>query len=714
MRLIPDAGTLWMRGRAHWLRGAFQDTTLVDDIVTLAPADPAPAPAGPVQAAPWAGLAFDAHCRLFHALPDQGALEYVLWGATTQLGVHGSVPHPLVVTGPETEAGGQPQPGADLPQRPESLAMGPEDQLYVADPQRSAVWLIDTWKQEVTRRIDMTPEPVDLAACGDEVYALLADGSTWRVDACEAPRRTLWPAIPGARRLAVAAGVQARAPGRLAWVLAEPGTAQARLYALHLAAPMPYAVPDARDVLAGADDAEFGALLVLAMRPGDEFVRLRWLGHQAALLPGLSAPRYDGTAIAWAPDGRVAYWTPQGLRHAAPARPQYQGRGLLFGHALDSGHDQMAWGRVLIEACVPPGTSLRVWTFTRDELDHPDPMPRTPPAGTTLADIALPADTPLLSAHAWSQRGPSQVLHRDDSQRPLAAATAEGHALYEAPVMAPPGRFLWLVFELVGTRSKSPRVRSARIEYPGHGLLRQLPRTLWREASARDFLQRFLMPVAAMLDEWEGVSSQRHRLLDPRITPGEALPWLAAFLGLVLDPCWPEAVQRRMVREAAGLFRTRGTVASLRRMVEILTNDAEVVILEHFRLRGGGVVGQPEVNQSQAVLGVGFRVGGLIGEAQPVPMADAGPVDVDDDAHRFTVMVVAALDEPQMACVRRLIDLHKPAHTAFELCAAQTGIRVGLGTHVGVTAVVGRSGGFEPAVVGPAVLGQGYVLGGRP
>lgn len=281
-------------------------------------------------------------------------------------------------------------------------------------------------------------------------------------------------------------------------------------------------------------------------------------------------------------------------------------------------------------------------------------------------------------------------------------------------MLAPPGRFLWLVFELTGTRGKSPRLRSARVDYPGHNLLRQLPRTLWREPAARDFLYRFLMPMAAMLDEWDGVSSQRHRLLDGRVAPGEALPWLASFVGLAMDPCWPEAVQRAMVREAAPLFRTRGTVASLRRMIEILTGGAEVVILEHFRLRGGGVAGNPEVNQSQAVLGVGFRVGGLIGEPESRPMADAGPVDFDSHAHRFTVTVVAALSEAQLACLRRLIEVHKPAHTAFELCTARSGIRLGLGTQVGLGTVVGQSGGFQPAVVGPAALGQGFVLGGRP
>lgn len=715
MRLPPESGILQIRGRAPWLRCAFDDATLVDDIVTLAP-DALPLPSGPVSPeAAWAGLAFDSHCRLFHARPEAAALDSVLWGQTTALGVHDDTVHPFVVTGPETEPDGQPLPTADLPARPESLAVGRDDQLFVADPDRQAVWLIDLWKQEVTRRIDLPAVPRDLAACGDEVCVLLADGSTWWLDACEAPRRTVWPAVAGAGRLAVGVAADGQ---RQAWVLTQPGSVHARLVPLHLDAPQPYAVPEARDVLTGGDDPAFGMLLVVALRPGDEFVRLRWLGRQAALLPGLQAPGYDGTALAWAPDGRVAYWTALGLRHAAPARARYLTRGRVHGFALDSGLDQTRWGRMWIEACMPPGTSVRVWAFTADEIDHDDPLPRTSPAGQDLSDVAWSDETPLVSSWVWAHRADhgaaAQSLYRDDSQRPLARATDDGFALYEAPVMAAPGRYLWLCFELQGTRSKAPRLKDLRVEFPGHGLLQQLPRTLWREPSAHDFLRRYLMPIAGLLDEWDGVSSQRHRLLDARITPGEALPWLASFMGLALDPCWPEAVQRQMVREAVPLFRTRGTVASLRRMIEILTGGAEVVILEHFRLRGGGVAGQAEVNRSQAVLGVGMRVGGAIGQAEPLPMADAGPVDFDDFAHRFTVTVVATLSEAQLACVRRLIEVHKPAHTAFELCTAQSGIRVGVGTHVGLSAVVGRSAGFQPAVLGPAALGEGFVLGGRP
>lgn len=698
MRLIPESGTLVMRGPTQWRACALHDTVLVDDEVML---QSLPAPSSGEGASGnftggFAGLAFDARCRLFHPRPEDGLVDYVPWGETTTLGVHATAPFPFVITAAGTEVDGQPT--GPLPQRPLALAADTADYLYVADPDAKAVWLIDTWQQEVARRIEFALAPLDVVACGAEVFVLLEDGSVWQLAPCEQPLRLDWPAVAGANRLAVCTSAQG---GRLAWVIVGAGKFDARLQALHLAKSWP--VPFATDLVCEAEHPEFGALLTLAQRPGEEFLRFRLLAAQATLQPGLSAPHYDGRGIALAPDGRIAYWTAQGLRHAAPARMHYKQDGRVFGFALDSGHDQSRWGRITVEACLPPGTTIRFRAFSRDELDFTDP----------IDGIGAGTEVPVLSQHTWDHyAGPAQPLFRDPSQRPLSPVPAEGFAFYDAPVMVEPGRYLWLVFELSGTRSKSPRLRGASVDFPGHELLSKLPRTLWREPAARDFLYRYLMPIAAMLDEWESVSSTRHRLLDARIAPGAALPWLAGFVALVLDPCWPEAAQRQMILEAAALFRTRGTLASLRRMIEVLT-QAEVIIIEHFRLRGGGVVGNPEVNASQAVLGVGYRIGGMIGKVAPTALPDTTPVDFDEFAHRFTVTVVAALSEAQLNCVRRLIEHHKPAHTDFTLCTSATSMRAGVGAHVGISSVVGKSAGFDTAILGEAALGAGFLLG-RP
>jgi phage tail-like protein len=697
MRLVPDSGTLALRGSAQWRRAVHQHTATVGEVVQLATVDAVspPAATGSDFTGGFAGLAFDQGCRLFHAQPEAAAIEFVFWGRTDAVGVHEDRAEPFAFTGSARVAAGA------LPKRPLALASDGTGFLYVADPNDLAVWLVDIRQKEVARRVVFKAPPLDLAARAGAVYVLLGDGTTWQVAPCESPERTRFPAVPGAERLALGSDGSGR---MVAWVLSAPGRSTAALQALHATLTVPAAY--CTDVLVEPAESESPSgthVLVLAQRPGEELRRLQLGPDGSTALVGLVAPHYDGRGIETAPDGRVAYFTGRGVRHAAPARGRYVQTGLLFTTALDSEQDQSRWGRILVEACVPTGTRIQFRAFTRDDLDYDDAI-GGPPA---------PGVPPVLSSHTWeTHTDEPHPLYRDSSARPLSPLPVDGFASYDAPIPVARGRYLWLVFSLEGTRTKTPRLRSVRIEYPGHALLGVLPRTLWREPPAREFLFRFLAPMAAMLDEWEGVSSARHRLLDPRITPSAALPWLAQFVGLVLDPCWPNAAQRRLIAEAASLFRTRGTLGSLTRMLELLT-DAEVLIIENFRMRGGGVVGNARAIVSQAVLGAGYRVGGRIGEPAPLPIAEAPPPDFDDFAHRFTVTIVAALDDAQLASARRLIEQHKPAHTDFTLCTARAGLRVGVGSHIGVSSIVGESSGFEPAIVGDAALGAGFVLG-RP
>lgn len=703
---LSDHGERELRGSPHWRACAHQGTVLVDGEVMLQALPSVVADtAGADFDGGFAGLAFDRHCRLFHPLPEAGRIELLPWGETSTLGVppHRAFPFDITAAGTEVEGA----PTGILPHRPLALACDEAGYIHIADPgsgpASGAVWLVDSWQQEVARHIAFDPPPRDLSAWADQVFVLLADGSIWRLDHCAAPKRMPWPAHADAERLAVAPSAQ---DGWRAWTLAAPGHASAQLR--ELADGTEIAVPYATDLLADTEDAEFGSLLTLARRPGDTL--LRWRIRHGAVTPlaELIAPHYDGHGIARAPDGRVAYWTAQGLRHAAPAATRYLESGRVFSFALDSGVDQCSWGQLQVEACIPTGTSIRVHAFSSDTLDVDDP----------IDDVGLGGDAPVLSTHRWLGHDASpQSLYRRSTLPPLDRPPTDGRAHYDAPVIVPPGRYLWLVFELNGSRGKSPRLHSARVAFPGHDLLSRLPRTLWREPAARDFLFRYLMPAATQVEQWTRAAERRHLLLDARIAPEPALPWLAGFIGLVLDPCWSATVQRRMILEAARLFRTRGTLASLQRMLELLT-DAEIVIIEHFRLRGGGVVGNDTVNRSQAVLGGGYRVGGQIGvtgdSPLPTTMPTGTPPDSDDNfAHRFTVTVVAALNDAQLACVRRLIEHHKPAHTDFALCTADSGIRAGLGAHVGISSVLGRSAGFDPAILGEAALGTGFLLG-RP
>jgi phage tail-like protein len=118
----------------------------------------------------------------------------------------------------------------------------------------------------------------------------------------------------------------------------------------------------------------------------------------------------------------------------------------------------------------------------------------------------------------------------------------------------------------------------------------------------------------------------RHVLLNPRSAPPEILPWLAGFVGLILDDRFAHAprpgrrtedVRRRLIEEATWLFRFRGTVSGLRRFLEIYLGRAPILI-EKFRVRGlgGAFLGDSAELASSSVLGAGFRIGGAIGESE--------------------------------------------------------------------------------------------------
>ena len=55
----------------------------------------------------------------------------------------------------------------------------------------------------------------------------------------------------------------------------------------------------------------------------------------------------------------------------------------------------------------------------------------------------------------------------------------------------------------------------------------------------------------------------------------------------------------------------------------------------------------------------------------------------------------------------------RPAHTLFELCTVDAGLRPGVGLYLGLSSIVGRTAGFRPIELGAASLGTDRVLG-RP
>lgn len=657
-----------------------------------------------------AGMAFDSWCRLYRAVPECGQVEKLLWAAKRP----DYQPEPVAIFAaaaaseigdftPAEESSGQPL------QQPVDVVVDGDGKLFIAEQGSRSVLLYDLVEQRLLERFVFPFAPIALATDGDNVWVILAAGSGVyaRLRSRATPELLNLPAdISQPRAIAYTANGLYVIDGEGESARVIPINSPADAFAVAHAGALLFVAPD---------------ILVVARRSGESLLRFQIHAGNQFELPYLTARHYDGRGLVLTPEGEVAFWSTQGrLMRATLARVRYQPRGRVVTYRLDSGAFQTQWGRLFVDACLPSGTQLVARCLCADELPEVGAkLPRNPPSNAISITIARPDLSPPMPPQALLEQPlPEHLFYRrGDSELAWQSSTQADHfQTYEAPVMAPAGRYLWVELELVGSARSTPKIRNLRVEYPAHGLLQRLPQVYSRETQVADFLRRYLAISEGDLRALELRSNLRHLLLDPRATPAAMLPWLANFLGLVLDQRWPEPVRRELIANANWLFRFRGTVAGLKRFLAIYLG-CEVTIIEHFKMRGlgGALLGQDDALNSNSVLGSGFRIGGQIGreETQSSNEIDLN-TSIQTHAHRFSVIVPLALNAQQQDVVALILREHRPAHTLYDVCTVDSGIRVGMGLHLGLTSMVGNTSGFGRYQVGGSILGRRDTLGVAP
>ncbi len=704
----------------QWRRAAHQGTALLDGAVQLyweadeavwaEPDRPAPAPAG---------LAVDPWCRVYRSLPEQGQVERVAWLARDE-----DPPVPLFTPLRETKAATFRPVKEQTPlQQPGPLAVTEDGRLFVGETGTRSVLIYDLPERRLLRRVPLpdAAHALDMIAVRRQVEVLLDKPPYLLIlDAWSDPRPDLRSEAAMASLFAESGRPSrfTRHPGGRHYLLVDGGTADARLLQDD-EPPHPIAVPYATDIeLLPGVDGDSDSTLIVARGIGQDFARFRLSPGNIMQAGDLKARAYDGRGIIRVPDGRIGYWTKRGLRHAVVARTRYLRRGRITTFRLDSGAFQTNWGRVFLDACIPRETDVRLHCLTADDPPEGPELARETPANIRQQTVHRPDLSPPMPPAALVPRegDPGRPLHPRGSGRELPWTRLDqrdGFRTYEAPVIAPAGRYLWITLELIGNSRFTPRIRSLRAEYPSHELLQRLP-AVYARHDQFDFLRRYLALFDGLLSDLEGRAFQRRALLDPDSTPAELLPWLGSFVGMVVDRRFPEAARRRLVSEAVSLFRRRGTVPGLTRLLQIYLG-VKPVIVEHFRLRGAGDASlrdRPE-SESSTVVGGGFRVGGEPGSGTgPEAEEHAGTTDAFRlHAHRFSVFVPQTLDDEQTQVVNDLLQLHRPAHTVVDVCTADAGMGVGRGLYVELTSIVGHPTRFGMIRPGHWRLGYHDTLG---
>ncbi|WP_034648977.1 phage tail protein [Cellulomonas sp. HZM] len=142
-------------------------------------------------------------------------------------------------------------------------------------------------------------------------------------------------------------------------------------------------------------------------------------------------------------------------------------------------------------------------------------------------------------------------------------------------------------------------------------LLRQLPHGMLAE----DFFVRFVSIFQAQAETLLQHADNLPHLADPDLTPPAMVREMGRWLGLEgIDASYPEAAQRQILRTASATLQWRGTLAGLRRLVE-LYSDGPVRVSE-----SGGVFAEGEAPDDVAWVVVETASTGPLSEADLVAL----------------------------------------------------------------------------------------------
>jgi phage tail-like protein len=477
-----------------------------------------------------------------------------------------------------------------------------------------------------------------------------------------------------------------------------------------------------------------------AMRFGDPSVRTRFLplvSYGGRALDRTEDQIYYDVTVGGDLDRRTR-WVPL----AEVERQRFERQAVLDTPVFDGHELGCVWHRFFLDACLPPEASVVVATRADDDRD-------------VLETLAFEREPDLYRRARGAELPFVDVFETGNGQ------VSDERATWELLFQNVRGRYLQIRLELTSNGRSTPYLYALRAYYPRFSYrARYLPAVYSEDPESAGFVERFLANPEGIFTELEGKIAAAAHLFDAATAPADALDWLAGWLGLAFDPIWQSlhqrwarargersAVDRRrlVVRFGMRLYAARGTKEGMLLALQLLLDPCleqtlarleratiapDPVLSDHLdrldlpvpspgmttmeleELLRAYLTSPRRSSRIRIVERFETAAGRAVAAGDPTPDGEA-TATAEALAHRFTVLVPEDLTSDEAAMVRRLIELEKPAHTAFDVRRYWEGFRVGE-VRVGIDTLLGDEQRFVPMVLGRQYLGEGYLTPDAP
>jgi phage tail-like protein len=280
-------------------------------------------------------------------------------------------------------------------------------------------------------------------------------------------------------------------------------------------------------------------------------------------------------------------------------RPRYVESGTLVTpsgeprRAFDGSQPDCVWHRLIMDACIPPETEVRVWSRAANrEQDlalaqwHPEPPLYLRSDGSELPFLRSTS----AGGNGGGQSKTASVQYGEILKEPAIHGSGEGNGAWELLLQRARGRYLQVKLRLSGNGRTTPRIRAMRTYYPRFSYLEKYLPAVYRDNSeSASFLDRFLANFEGLYTSLEDKIAAVQLLFDVRSAPPETLEWLATWFGVVMDPAWDEWRRRLFIKHAMDFFQYRGTIRGLKMALRLSLDDCPD---ETIFVQGSGIQAQ--------------------------------------------------------------------------------------------------------------------------
>ena len=378
--------------------------------------------------------------------------------------------------------------------------------------------------------------------------------------------------------------------------------------------------------------------------------------------------------------------TTRWLPLTAYPRRRYETEAVLITEMFDGKEAACTWHRLIMDACIPPGTSVKVAARATEFPDLIEQLPWQEQPNPYLR-------------HSGAEIPYYKSLSRDERDR-------TGAGSWETLFQSIEGQYMQLKLTLTSNGQRTPKLFTTRIYYPRFSYLKAyLPAVFQQDDYSASFLDRFLANVEGMFTTLEGRIAEAQHLFSTDTVPSEYTDWLLSWLGLALDEGWDDQRRRLYLKHATTLFNQRGTVDGLIRMLRLATSPCpdssiftepvnntygfDIRIIENFRTR--------KITATS------------IGDASEDKIESS---ETAETSHRFSVLVPTLSNindeslQTELNLVRRIVNREKPAHTIADVRSYFALFRVGEARLSFDTLLA------APLHVRKLVIGQSYIAEG--